>query len=77
VHFADAGDAEIEAYCATGEPTAVAGAFTIDGLGGWFVEGVHGDPHNVVGISLPTLRHMLADLGYCITDIGYPPYVSQ
>jgi septum formation protein len=73
VRFADAGDAEIDAYCATGEPTAVAGAFTIDGLGGWFVEGVDGDPHNVVGISLPTLRHMLADLGYGITDLGYPP----
>jgi septum formation protein len=71
--YADAGDAEIDAYCATGEPTAVAGAFTIDGLGGWFVEGVDGDPHNVVGISLPTLRHMLADLGYGITDLGYPP----
>ncbi len=63
VHFADLTDEEIEAYVATGEPLAVAGAFTIDGLGGPYVEGVEGDPHNVVGLSLPLLRRMLADLG--------------
>lgn len=54
---------EIEAYVATGEPLQVAGAFTIDGLGGAFVERVEGDPHNVVGLSLPLLRLMVAELG--------------
>ena len=63
VHFADVSDAEIDAYVATGEPLAVAGAFTIDGLGGPFVEGIEGDPHTVVGISLPLLRRLLERLG--------------
>jgi len=63
VWFADLGDAEIEAYVATGEPLAVAGAFTVDGLGGAFVTRVEGDHHNVVGISLPLLRTMLLELG--------------
>ncbi len=69
VHFADVSDAEIEAYVATGEPLKVAGAFTIDGLGGPFVDGVEGDPHNVVGLSLPLLRRLLADLGVSLTDL--------
>ncbi|HET6878355.1 MAG TPA: nucleoside triphosphate pyrophosphatase [Jatrophihabitans sp.] len=72
VRFADVSDAEIDAYCETGEPVGVAGAFTVDGLGGWFVEGVDGDPHNVVGVSLPVLRRLLIGLGYGLTDIGYP-----
>jgi septum formation protein len=63
VHFADLTDAEVTAYVATGEPLQVAGAFTIDGLGGAFVSGIEGDHHNVVGISLPLLRTMLAGLG--------------
>ena len=54
---------EVEAYLATGEPHHCAGAFTIDGYGGPFVERLEGDPHNVVGISLPLLRRMLADAG--------------
>ena len=53
VHFADITDYEIAAYVATGEPLDVAGAFTIDGLGGAFVERIAGDPANVVGLSLP------------------------
>ena len=63
VHFAELTDGEIEAYVATGEPMQVAGAFTIDGLGGAYVTGIEGDPHNVVGISLPLLRIMVAELG--------------
>lgn len=63
VTFADLGDDEIDAYVATGEPLRVAGAFTIDGLGGAYVTGIGGDPHNVVGISLPLLRGLLAELG--------------
>ena len=63
VRFADVTDAEIGAYVATGEPQQVAGAFTIDGLGGAFVTGITGDHHNVVGISLPLLRRLFAELG--------------
>jgi septum formation protein len=63
VHFADLDDSTVEAYVATGEPLHVAGAFTLDGLGGPFVDGIEGDPSNVVGLSLPLLRRMLADLG--------------
>ena len=62
VHFADVTDKEIDAYVATGEPLQVAGAFTVDGLGGAFVRGIEGDHHNVVGISLPLLREMLAEV---------------
>ena len=63
VLFADLSDSEIAAYAATGEPERVAGAFTTDGYGGAFITGVSGDPHNVVGLSLPLLRQMLLDLG--------------
>lgn len=63
VRFADLGDDEIEAYVATGEPLVVAGAFTLDGLGGAYVRGVDGDPHAVVGISLPLLRELVGSLG--------------
>lgn len=72
VDFADITDDEIHAYCHSGEPTTVAGGFTIDGLGGWFVSGLQGDPHNVVGLSLSTLRRMLQVLGYSLADIGWP-----
>ncbi|MGA4508336.1 Maf family protein [Propionibacteriaceae bacterium G1746] len=63
VTFADLTDAEIAAYAATGEPQRVAGGFTTDGYGGAFVTSMQGDPHNVVGISLPLVRQMLLDLG--------------
>src|SRR5215207_6997751 len=72
VHFADLGDAEIRAYVATGEPLQVAGAFTVDGLGGPFVTGLEGDHHNVVGISLPLLRNLLGDLGLAWPDMWTP-----
>lgn len=72
VHFADVTDAEVEAYVATGEPLHVAGAFTLDGLGGAFVTGIEGDPHNVVGVSLPLLRTLCATLGRRWTDLWAP-----
>ena len=72
VRFAEPSDAELEAYLATGEPLAVAGAFTLDGLGGWFVEGVEGDPSNVIGISLPLVRRLLAGVGIRVTDLWTP-----
>ena len=73
VHFADITDAEIDAYVATGEPLHVAGAFTIDGLGGAFVTGVEGDHHNVIGLSLPLLRELVGDLGIAWTDLWQSP----
>lgn len=68
VHFADVSDAEIDAYIATGEPLFVAGAFTIDSLGAAFVTGIEGDPHTVVGISIPGLRDMARELGVDWTE---------
>lgn len=69
VHFAELSDAEIDAYVATGEPLVVAGSFTLDGLGGPFVTGIEGDPHNVVGISLPLLREMIIAAGHSWTEL--------
>jgi septum formation protein len=69
VHFADVSDAEIDAYVASGEPLHVAGAFTIDGLGGAFITGIEGDHHNVVGLSLPLLRELVGTLGIAWTDL--------
>lgn len=63
VTFVDITDAELEAYLATGEPLAVAGAFTIDGRGGAFVRRIEGDHHTVVGLSLLTLRDLLTQVG--------------
>ncbi|HSE09888.1 MAG TPA: Maf family protein [Nocardioidaceae bacterium] len=69
VHFATPSDEEIDAYVTTGEPLKVAGAFTLDGLGGAFVRGIEGDPHTVVGIGLPLLRDMFGELGVRWTDL--------
>ncbi len=69
VHFGDITDEEIHDYVDTGEPLRVAGAFTIDGLGGPYVDGVEGDPHTVVGLSLPLLRRMLLDVGSCLAEV--------
>lgn len=63
VHFADLSDEEIDAYVATGEPLHVAGAFTVDSLGGPYVTSIEGDYHAVVGVSLPLLRVLLLELG--------------
>jgi septum formation protein len=69
VHFGSPDDEEIAAYVASGEPLYVAGAFTLDGRSAPFVEGIEGDPGNVIGLSLPLLRTLLADLGVRITDL--------
>ena len=69
VRFGTPTDAEISAYAATGEPLNMAGAFTIEGLGGWFVDSIDGDHNNVIGISLPLLRVLLADLGVTIPAV--------
>jgi len=73
VHFAALTDAEIDAYVATGEPLRVAGAFTVDGLGSAFVSGIEGDHHNVVGLSLPLLRDLLAEVGVGWFDVASAP----
>lgn len=77
VHFADLSDAEIEAYVATGEPLWVAGSFTIDGIGGAFVRGIEGDVHNVVGVSLPLLRELFAELGVAWFDVERPAHDAR
>jgi septum formation protein len=64
VTFADISDAEIASYVASGEPLHVAGAFTIDSLGGPYIDWIHGDPSCVEGLSLPLLRRMVEELGY-------------
>ena len=69
VTFADVTDAEIDAYIATGEPLHVAGAFTIDSLGGPFIESIIGDPHTVVGLSLPALRNLVRSFGIEWTEL--------
>lgn len=69
VWFANIPDDELEAYVDTGEPLNVAGAFTIDGLGGPFVDRLEGDPHNVVGVSLPVVRELLLELGLRWYDV--------
>jgi septum formation protein len=69
VHFGTPTAAEMEAYVASGEPLAMAGAFSLDGLGGPLVEGIEGDPSNVLGVSLPLFRHMLGELGFSITAL--------
>jgi septum formation protein len=72
VHFADPSDEEIAAYVATGEPLDVAGSFTIDGRGGAFVTGLEGDHTNVIGLSVPTLRLLLARLGVPLVSLWSP-----
>ncbi|MFI1801750.1 Maf family protein [Streptomyces sp. NPDC020379] len=69
VRFGEPTDAEIAAYVASGEPLHVAGAFTLDGRSAPFVEGIDGDHGNVIGLSLPLLRKLLAELGIPITDL--------
>ena len=66
VRFGTPTEEEISAYVSTGEPLGMAGGFTIEGLGGWFVESIDGDHNNVIGISLPLLRGLLRDLGVTI-----------
>ena len=73
VKFARLSDAEIDAYVASGEPLNVAGAFTIDGLGGPFIEEIAGDPHGIVGVSLPLLRRMLSDCDVNVFDLWHRP----
>ncbi|MDN5758866.1 MAG: Maf-like protein [Tomitella sp.] len=69
VHFGTPGDAELEAYLSTGEPLEVAGAFTLDGLGGWFVDSIEGDPSSVIGIGLPLVRTLVGRVGLDVAQL--------
>lgn len=73
VHFGTPTPADLTAYVATGEPLRAAGAFTVDGLGGWFVDRIEGDPSTVIGVSLPLLRRLLERSGVTLAQILTPP----
>lgn len=68
VHFAAASHADIVAYASTGEPLECAGAFTLEALGGWFIDRIEGDPSSVIGLSLPLVRRALYDFGYSVSQ---------
>lgn len=69
VHFSTPSASDLDAYLDTGEPLQVAGAFTLDGMGGWFVDRIEGDPSSVIGIGLPLLRGLLAEVGVSIAAL--------
>jgi len=69
VHFANPAPTDLNAYIDSGEPVGVAGGFTLDGRGGWFIDRIEGDPSNVIGVSLPLLRTLLARLGLPIAPL--------
>ncbi len=73
VRFGTPGPEEVDAYIATGEPLRVAGGFTIDGLGSWFIDGLDGGHTSVIGISLPLTRRLLAEVGVSVVDLWRPP----
>lgn len=73
VRFGDPTTTELEAYLATGEPLAVAGAFTLDGYGAAFLDGIDGDPGNVIGVSVPAVRRLLTAHGVSITELWTLP----
>ncbi|WP_256991065.1 Maf family protein [Rhodococcus sp. 06-235-1A] len=72
VHFATPSSVDLEAYLASGEPLSVAGAFTLDGLGGWFVDRIEGDPSSVIGIGLPLVRTLLNRVGTSLAELWSP-----
>ncbi|WP_100525226.1 Maf family protein [Mycobacteroides abscessus] len=69
VRFGTPSADDLEAYLATGEPLQVAGAFTLDGLGGWFIDGIDGDPSNVIGVSVPLVGRLLNKLGVSASSL--------
>lgn len=69
VHFTVPDPVDLEAYLQSGEPLSVAGGFTLDGLGGWFVDRIEGDPSSVIGIGLPLIRRLFADVGVGVADL--------
>lgn len=73
VRFGEPSDADIRAYAESGEPLGCAGAFTLEALGGWFIDGVDGDPSSVLGLSLPLIRRTLAEWGLDVSTFWNRP----
>lgn len=73
VFFAGANEHDIAAYAATGEPLECAGAFTLEAIGGWFIDRIEGDPSSVIGLSLPVVRHALYSFDLCVSDFWAKP----
>ncbi|MCQ9352150.1 Maf-like protein [Corynebacterium sp. 153RC1] len=73
VFFAEATDADVAAYARTGEPLPCAGAFTLEAIGGWFIDRIEGDPSSVIGLSLPVVRRALYALGYQVHELWEAP----
>lgn len=69
VHFGRPSEVDLHRYVDSQEPIHVAGAFTLDGLGGWFIERIEGDPSNVIGLSLPLLNRLLQRTGLSVSDL--------
>ena len=76
VNFGVPSPTDLDAYIERGEPLAVAGGFTLDGLGGWFIDSVEGDPSAVIGIGLPLTQQLLAHAGLSISDLWQANPVS-
>lgn len=77
VRFGQPSRAELDSYIATGEPMKVAGGFTLDGFGGWFITGVDGDPASVLGISLSLTRSLLAEVGVSVVSLWNEPSAER
>jgi septum formation protein len=77
VHFVTPAAADLEAYIHSGEPLTVAGGFTLDGLGGWFVDRIDGDPSNVIGLSLPLTGALLQRVGLSVAELWAANRVSE
>lgn len=73
VFFAEANERDIAAYAATGEPLECAGAFTLEAIGGWFIDRIEGDPSSVIGLSLPVVRRALYSFDLCVSDCWAKP----
>lgn len=69
VYFGTPSPDDLESYLASGESLRVAGGFTLDGLSGWFIDGIDGDPSNVIGLSLPLLRSLLQQVGLSVAAL--------
>lgn len=72
IHFGDVSDADIAAYASSGEPLECAGAFTLEALGGWFIDSIEGDQTSVIGLSLPLLRRALYSFGMDASQFWEP-----
>lgn len=69
MHFGKPSEKELGAYLQTSEPVQVAGAFTLDGFGGWFIDRIDGDPSNVIGVSLPLVRRLIDTAGMSVAEL--------